>query len=124
MLQLINFKLFQATRAAISAAFKTPAIIRMFGKREPNQLRERLVQIDRDLKLGKLSSDVGDRQKGEILSALKHLGETLQPHEIQLVEKMALQEIPHSSFVQVNENSSGQAALALAGKEIKAVQII
>ena len=44
----------QAVRAAISQAFKTPEVIRLFAKREPVQLRKRLANIDRDAKLGKI----------------------------------------------------------------------
>ena len=32
----------QAIQAAVSNAFKTPEVIRLFAKREPGQLRERL----------------------------------------------------------------------------------
>lgn len=53
----------QATQAAISQAFKTPEVIRLFGKREPIQLRERLRAIDQDVKLNKLNAEARDRQK-------------------------------------------------------------
>ena len=43
-----------AVRAAISEAFKTPEVIRMFAQKEPVALRRRLAEIDRDVKLGKL----------------------------------------------------------------------
>ena len=43
-----------AVRAAISEAFKTPDVIRMFAQKEPAALRRRLAEIDRDVKLGKL----------------------------------------------------------------------
>ena len=44
----------QAVRAAISQAFKTPEVIRLFAKKEPAELRKRLANIDRDVKLGKI----------------------------------------------------------------------
>ena len=44
----------QAVRAAISQAFKTPEVIRLFAKKEPVELRKRLANIDRDVKLGKI----------------------------------------------------------------------
>ncbi|KAI5749524.1 hypothetical protein M8J76_008030 [Diaphorina citri] len=50
----------RTTQAAISEAFKTPAVIKMFANKEPELLRERLNQIDRDIKLGK-TSNVGDK---------------------------------------------------------------
>lgn len=53
----------QATQAAISQAFKTPEVIRLFGRREPDQLRERMLTIEQDVKLNKLSVEARDRQK-------------------------------------------------------------
>jgi len=35
----------QAIQAAISEAFRTPEVIRMFAKKQPGQLRERLAQV-------------------------------------------------------------------------------
>jgi len=35
----------QAIQAAISEAFRTPEVIRMFAKKQPGQLRERLSQV-------------------------------------------------------------------------------
>lgn len=57
------YYLLQATQAAISEAFHTPAVIRMFARREPGQLRQRLAEIDRDERLGKLSPDQYRNQK-------------------------------------------------------------
>ncbi|KAJ3654667.1 hypothetical protein Zmor_013841 [Zophobas morio] len=74
------------TQAAISQAFKTPEVIRLFGKREPKQLRDRLYNIDQECKLNKLSSDARDRQKAEILTALRQLGEQLSREELQFLE--------------------------------------
>lgn len=112
-----------ATQAAISAAFRTPAVIRMFGKREPDQLRERLSQIDRDIKLGKLNKDTGDRLRAEVLSALRHLGEKLDPTDLQLIEKLSLNIIDETNYVQVTESTEkGQMALAVVGEEVRATQ--
>ncbi|KAJ8965701.1 hypothetical protein NQ314_003951 [Rhamnusium bicolor] len=76
-----------ATQAAISQAFKTPEVIRLFGKREPKQLRERLSTIEQDLKLNKLNTEARDRQKAEILTALRQLNEQLTREELQFLEK-------------------------------------
>lgn len=95
----------------------------MFGKREPNQLRERLGEIERDLQLGKLDKEAGNRQRGEVLSALKHLGEKLNPLELELLEKLSLGSIANASFVQVDDSQDkSKIALAAAGKEIRATQ--
>lgn len=61
---------FKATQAAISQAFKTPEVIRLFGRREPKQLRERLSMIEQDVKLNRLSTDARDRQKVSIVGDL------------------------------------------------------
>ncbi|XP_069396821.1 protein LZIC isoform X2 [Delphinus delphis] len=89
-----------AIQAAISQAFKTPEVIRLFAKKQPGQLRTRLAefpdqgsnprplhwkadsllldhQMDRDLMVGKLERDLYTQQKVEILTALRKLGEKL-----------------------------------------------
>ncbi|XP_056632321.1 protein LZIC-like [Diorhabda sublineata] len=76
-----------ATQAAISKAFKTPEVIRLFGKKEPNRLRERLSVIDEEVKLNKLSMEARDRQKAEILTALRQLNEQLTTEELRFLEK-------------------------------------
>ncbi|XP_029157520.1 protein LZIC-like [Nylanderia fulva] len=112
-----------ATQAAISAAFQTPAVIRMFGRREPTGLKERLSQIDRDVKLGKLNKEAADRQRGEILSALRQLGEKLEPSELQLLERLSLNNVDSTRYVQVTETEKqGKMALDVVGKEVKATQ--
>lgn len=50
-------------------------------------MRERLDQVDQDLKLNKLNADAGDRQKAEILMALRQLGEQLTAQELQFLER-------------------------------------
>ena len=67
--------LWQAVQAAISDAFKTPEVIRMFAKKQPGQLRERLANLRRDVKLQKIPESAFTRQAVEILSALKKLGD-------------------------------------------------
>ncbi|KAG7197152.1 hypothetical protein KM043_007236 [Ampulex compressa] len=114
-----------ATQAAISAAFKTPAVIRMFGKRETSQLRHRLSQIDYDTKLGKISKHSSEHQRREILSALRQLGEKLEPAELQMLERLSLSEIDTGSYEQVTESAEkGQMALAVVEEEIRSTQNI
>jgi hypothetical protein len=40
----------------------------MFAKNEPNALKDKRNQIERDIKLGKLSLEVGNRQKVRLIS--------------------------------------------------------
>ncbi|KAI6649132.1 hypothetical protein LOD99_6851 [Oopsacas minuta] len=77
--QLSSLRL--ATRAAISDAFKTPEVIRMFAKKQPGQLRQRLSDLERDMKFQKVSAPKFHQQKTEILSALKRLGDKITPLE-------------------------------------------
>ena len=65
----------QAIQAAISNAFKTPEVIKMFAKKQPGQLRERLANLKRDVKLQKITDGVFNQQAVEILTALKKLGD-------------------------------------------------
>lgn len=37
--------IYQAIQAAISQAFKTPEVIRLFAKKQPGQLRTRLAEV-------------------------------------------------------------------------------
>eukprot|EP01125_Pyxidicula_operculata_P008094 TRINITY_DN273_c0_g1_i6.p1 TRINITY_DN273_c0_g1~~TRINITY_DN273_c0_g1_i6.p1 ORF type:complete len:156 (+),score=44.37 TRINITY_DN273_c0_g1_i6:232-699(+) len=70
-----------AIQAAISQAFKTPEVVRMFATKNSGGMRQRLVDLERDKKLGKVSEGSATQQTVEILSALKKLGEKLSPEE-------------------------------------------
>lgn len=63
----IMFFVLQAIQAAISQAFKTPEVIQMFAKKQPDQLREKLSQIERDQKIGKMALDLYTQQKVSVL---------------------------------------------------------
>ncbi|XP_006617184.1 protein LZIC-like [Apis dorsata] len=109
-----------AIQAAISEAFKTPAVIRMFGKRETSQLRNRLAQIEYDMKLGKITKEVCDLQRAEVLNALRQLGEKLELQELQLLEKLMLNNIDTTNYVQVTENvNKGRIAMAVVSDEAR-----
>lgn len=113
-----------ATQAAISAAFHTPAVIRMFARREPDLLRERLAEVDRDERLGKLSVQASTREKTEILSALRQLEERLSPAELKFLEQQLSSSLENTGkqFVRVSDTlEAGERALAMAGSEVRAV---
>lgn len=46
----------KSIHAALSDVFRTPEVILMFAKKQPEQLRLKLAELQRDLKLGKLSN--------------------------------------------------------------------
>ncbi|KAK5645720.1 hypothetical protein RI129_004184 [Pyrocoelia pectoralis] len=82
-----------ATQAAISQAFKTPEVIKLFGKKEPAQLRERLKIIAQNLKLAKLNQKGYDQQK------------QLTTDELQFLEKHnnVSNTFKNVEFVEVND---------------------
>lgn len=108
-----------AIAAAISDAFKTPEVIRMFAKKQPDQLRERLSQLQRDARIGKLSEDELTPQKLEILMALKKLMTELTPDEQLFIERHAGNAL--QDFDQVTDTVACRL-LDVAGSQLKAAQ--
>ncbi|OCT70270.1 hypothetical protein XELAEV_18037191mg [Xenopus laevis] len=105
-----------AIQAAISQAFKTPQVIRMFVKKQPQQLRTRLAELDSDLMVGKLGRDLYTQQKGEILIALQKLGEKISPEDEAFLSENA--GAVFNQFQKVSEGS-GDKVLALASIEVE-----
>nr|XP_053649884.1 protein LZIC-like [Cherax quadricarinatus]XP_053649885.1 protein LZIC-like [Cherax quadricarinatus]XP_053649887.1 protein LZIC-like [Cherax quadricarinatus] len=102
-----------AIQAAISQAFKTPEVIQMFAKKQPDQLREKLTQVERDHKIGKLALETYTQQKVEILSALQKLGETLAATEQSYLDSHASSLM--KNFDQItDETGSSQKVLEMA----------
>ncbi|NWI26615.1 LZIC protein, partial [Sula dactylatra] len=107
-----------AIQAAISQAFKTPEVIRMFAKKQPRQLRTRLAEMDRDLMVGKLGRDLYTQQKVEILTALRKLGEKLTPDDEVFLSANAGTAL--SQFERVSTDlGSGDKVFALASFEVE-----
>ncbi|BFZ22847.1 hypothetical protein BsWGS_25886 [Bradybaena similaris] len=107
-----------AIQAAITDAFKTPEVIRLFAKKQPGQLRARLADISRDEKIGKMPKQLALQQSVEILTALKKLGELLTPAEeayLQQNSSASLREFEHVS----TEIGSGEKVLAVAGSQVE-----
>jgi len=76
-----------AIQAAISQAFKTPEVIKMFALKQPAQLRERLAYLQREHKLGNVGLTPYTQQAVEILTALKKLKQTLSDEELAFIKK-------------------------------------
>ncbi|XP_032904406.1 protein LZIC [Amblyraja radiata] len=107
-----------AIQAAISQAFKTPEVIRMFAKKQPGQLRTRLAEMDRDVIVGKLPRDVYMQQKVEILTALRKLEEKLTPDEEAFLLTNASTALSH--FEKVSGGlGTGDKVLALASSGVE-----
>uniref|UniRef100_T1IJC0 Beta-catenin-interacting ICAT domain-containing protein n=1 Tax=Strigamia maritima TaxID=126957 RepID=T1IJC0_STRMM len=106
-----------AIQAAISQAFKTPEVIRMFAKKQPGQLRQRLAEVERDLKIGKLSLAIAIQQKVEILTALRKLEEPLNATELQFLQNYASDSM--KEYEQVTEEEASSKILEMAGSKIQ-----
>lgn len=110
-----------AIQAAISEAFKTPEVIRLFAKKQPGQLRQRLAEMQRDLKTGHLSQAAYTQQAVEILTALKKLGEQLKPQEAEFLAENTNAAL--SSFEKVSEKmGTGDKLLKVAGSQVEDAQ--
>ncbi|KAL3997734.1 Beta-catenin-interacting protein ICAT family protein [Acanthocheilonema viteae] len=70
-----------AIQNAISEAFKTPEIVAIFAKKEPVLLRQKLMQIETDRHLRKISDETFKARKLEILYALYKLNDDLSDEE-------------------------------------------
>eukprot|EP01147_Barroeca_monosierra_P010101 gene10101-2268_t len=105
-----------AIQAAVSQAFKTPEVIRLFAKREPGQLRSRLVELDKQVSIGGVSKDTATEQKVEILTALRQLGEQITPEEVHLLTQHSTAAL--NEFQRVSEEL-GSNVLAQAGSQVR-----
>ena len=70
-----------AIREAVSSAFKTPEVIQLFAAKQPQLLRIKLDELERDRQLGKVKEEEFSQKKAEILTALKKLDEQLSQAE-------------------------------------------
>jgi len=76
-----------AIQAAVSQAFKTPEVIRLFAQRQPEQLRQRLATLQSMYRMKKISLESVSRQSVEILIALKKMGVELTEEEAATLDK-------------------------------------
>ena len=76
-----------AIQAAVSNAFKTPEVIRLFARRQPDALRVRLEGLKRDWKVKKMGRGEYVRAAVEVLEALKKMGSPLSEDEEELLSK-------------------------------------
>ncbi|KAL0277562.1 UNVERIFIED_CONTAM: hypothetical protein PYX00_004801 [Menopon gallinae] len=107
-----------ATQAAISEAFSTPEVIRMFARREPGQLKQRLAERERDYKLGHIHESQFKNDKKEILTALRQLGEKLTIEEIKFLDE-EINNQRGKNFEKVTENSDNmEAVIKQATKQV------
>ena len=86
----------------------------MFAKRQPGQLRTRLNDLQRDVKMGKVSEDLYTQQAVEILAALKKLGEKLTAQEAQFMSQHTSEAL--SQFQQVSEQTGASDKYMMMAK--------
>lgn len=91
-----------ATMAAINQAFKTPEIIRLFGSRQTEALRENLAKAQQDYHLKTITRKQYEEKAVEILTALKTLNEPLSDEEAAFLQKQMQHKF--SGFQQSNNN--------------------
>mmetsp|Transcript_18900 Transcript_18900/g.26603 ORF Transcript_18900/g.26603 Transcript_18900/m.26603 type:complete len:200 (-) Transcript_18900:242-841(-) len=114
-----------ALQAAISQAFKTPEVIRMFAKKQPDALRKRLAALQRDKKIRQISPEKFQTQAVEVLIALKKLGSKLTMQEQAFLDKMssarhmedAVDKLGSGSSVEKNLISKANAEISKANTE-------
>ncbi|KAJ7393239.1 hypothetical protein OS493_006208 [Desmophyllum pertusum] len=95
-----------AIQAAISEAFKTPEVIRLFAKKQPGSTEAETCR-------GHLSQSAYKQQAVEILTALKKLGEQLEPQEAEFLAVNTNAAL--STFEKVSENIGSGDKLLKSG---------
>ncbi|XP_037090453.1 protein LZIC-like [Pollicipes pollicipes] len=104
-----------AIQAAITEAFRTPEIIGLFARRQPQGLRDRLAQLTRDHRLGKLADEAFAQQRLEILSALKKLGEALSAEEVLFMSTNTTDDLRQFMLDDINMSSDRVVRMAQSG---------
>eukprot|EP01028_Stygiella_incarcerata_P014151 TRINITY_DN911_c0_g4_i1.p1 TRINITY_DN911_c0_g4~~TRINITY_DN911_c0_g4_i1.p1 ORF type:complete len:193 (+),score=74.96 TRINITY_DN911_c0_g4_i1:117-695(+) len=112
-----------AIQAAIRDAFRTPEVIKLFARKEPEALRQRLSSLKRDLKLGRLPEDAFVQQAVEILLALKKLGEKLSAAEADFLQRNMTASLDDFEEVGESEDVADEGIiLSRAGNDIDRAQ--
>eukprot|EP00823_Brevimastigomonas_motovehiculus_P004198 TRINITY_DN2708_c0_g1_i1.p1 TRINITY_DN2708_c0_g1~~TRINITY_DN2708_c0_g1_i1.p1 ORF type:complete len:190 (-),score=67.70 TRINITY_DN2708_c0_g1_i1:55-624(-) len=78
-----------AIQAAISNAFKTPEVIRMFAQKQDDQLKQKEAFLLREYKLKNIGQEEFNTQRVEVLVALKRLNVTLSTEQKSFLESMS-----------------------------------
>ncbi len=110
-----------AIRAAVSQAFSTPEVIRLFAKKAPGDLRERLTALQRDHQLGRLPKSEYNAQATEVLAALQKLGQELTPEETAFLEANMTASMREFENVS-GEDLAGKGVISAAKSQIQSAQ--
>lgn len=101
-----------AIQGAIRQAFKTPEVIKMFAKKEPDALRAKLASHREERRLGRISQDAYVQLSVEILLALQKLGEPLSSEERNVLQ------VHHEHRDAYVENDDDVAAISLVSNVV------
>jgi len=107
-----------AIQAAVSQAFKTPEVIRMFAQKQPDQLRARLATLQRELKLKHSTNEDFNRQAVEIMSALKQLNVSLTKQEKSFLDTISSARHMESAVDKLGSGTQ-QTLMSAASQQIK-----
>mmetsp|Transcript_13672 Transcript_13672/g.41342 ORF Transcript_13672/g.41342 Transcript_13672/m.41342 type:complete len:181 (+) Transcript_13672:317-859(+) len=102
-----------AIQGAVRQAFKTPDVIKMFAKREPDALRAKLASLREDRRLSRISEDNFVGLSVEILLALQKLGEPLSKQEAQMLR---VHHENRDAFVSAGDDVASSAIALAAAK--------
>lgn len=105
-----------AIQAAISQAFQTPEVIKMFALKQPVALRDRLATLQREYKLNTIDSKLFNQQAVEILTALKKLKQTLTDEELSFMQQHMSEDL--AAFEAVDEDAPAEHYAAAAAKAV------
>eukprot|EP01027_Heterolobosea_sp_BB2_P022959 GEZU01033892.1.p1 GENE.GEZU01033892.1~~GEZU01033892.1.p1 ORF type:complete len:203 (+),score=73.67 GEZU01033892.1:47-610(+) len=108
-----------AMQAAVSQAFHTPEVIKMFANNQTAGLRNKLAQLQMNLKLNKASEATVRQQSIEILSALKKLGDPLSAEEEKYLKDNMTNEMKQFETVDSSTNVRADQLLSKAGAQIQ-----
>ncbi|XP_059615277.1 protein LZIC-like [Phlebotomus argentipes] len=78
----------QSIRKAIATSFNTLEMIKMFGEQNATELEKQLLTIDEDFRLKKISGEIMEQRKVDILTKLKAQGHPLSAKDCEFIEKM------------------------------------
>ena len=92
-----------------SLELKTPSIIQMFKSKSTEGLRQTLAELERDLKVGKISIKSYEQSKVEVLKALLKLNEISEDEK-----KCLVQAIPDLTTVDDTDSSVGNIEKVLS----------
>eukprot|EP00041_Stephanoeca_diplocostata_P012072 m.201208 g.201208 ORF g.201208 m.201208 type:complete len:194 (+) comp18798_c0_seq5:158-739(+) len=109
-----------AIQAAVGGTFKSPEVIRMMGKRDPEALRKRLGELESQCSSGSITEAELHEQKAAILTAIRKIGGKISATEAEFIVSHGSAEL--EDFEKVSTTLAGVAALNLAGDAVSAAK--